>query len=115
MKTRIFQKHARDCHALVMVARGALTTAWSLIEDDQGFRANAAGVVSYTDRTNPYRWLIAICEDSDCPARIAIREQDILEALPLGAMPKPKRGRANKDEKTETNKTTKEAMNDIRS
>ena len=75
MKTRVVERHNRNCWARRAVLRGELDTAWGTVSD--AFRIFRHGKIG---RTRPY--VVVRCNDPECPAEIAVELEDVLELLP---------------------------------
>ena len=83
IRTKVLVPHTEGCGALEQVAYGWWDGPWCLLGD--GF--NGAPKAIYADslcRTyqGHRRWLVAICNSSQCEGRLAVLEDDILAALP---------------------------------
>jgi hypothetical protein len=80
MRTRILGKHIKDCAAMRNYRNKTWSTPWAYF--------TPSGV--YADKLGRKRslggepWMLAICNDIDCPAKIMVNETDILKSLPVG-------------------------------
>ena len=77
MRTRILQKHKKGCSAMGAVARGVWKSPWGLFQESKAYYGDSIG-----RRRGYRRWIVAICNAVDCPARIAVNEGDIMDELP---------------------------------
>lgn len=73
-KVIIKQKHKKDCAAIAAVERGDWDHPWFMKGDRYWGDRNGGG------RGNTYRWMIFICNNTDCPAA-GIVNIDWLEKL----------------------------------
>ena len=82
MKTKLLKKHHENCYALIEVAKGNWATPWFLNTYQPLFHFNADTLCRIRDDKyrGTDRWIILGCNDSDCPAQLAMRV-DIIEEL----------------------------------
>ena len=82
IRTKIIVDHKKDCDSLRMVRQGDWDTPWALLgqtwKEEKGYyhRDKQGG-----KRSINHTWLRAICNSTDCPGRIIVNEDDILNLI----------------------------------
>jgi len=82
VKTKILTPHRKGCPALKYVKDGRWNSPWAFFKPDSQY-ASADGRISRKGAYS-YRWLLAGCNCTDCPAEIMVKEEDLLSSLPMG-------------------------------
>ncbi len=77
IKTKLLGKHKKGCLSLKNYNTRIWDTPWAYLKkavwlDKSGGKRG---------RFHKYRWWIVICNDSDCDARILVKEDDILNQI----------------------------------
>lgn len=75
IRTRLLVPHKRDCLAVQVVKQGRWQTPFGSVANYKEYRsANGA------NRGRTYAWLIILCNDPNCPAQLAAREDTVVLA-----------------------------------
>lgn len=82
MKTKLLKKHHKNCYALRDVAKGNWATPWFLdtYNPSRHFSADTLCRTRDDKYRGTDRWIKLRCNDSNCPAILAMRV-DIIEEL----------------------------------
>lgn len=80
--TKLLKPHRKDCGALGYVKDGLWSTPWSYFKEDALYLDSRGG-----KRGTGHRWLISLCNVTDCPGKIMIREKELINQLPTGSEP----------------------------
>lgn len=78
MNYKIIGKHNKDCHALKNAQDSFWNTPWAYFDDQQSYYGDSLG----RHKNGHKRWLVAICNNTECHAKIIVREDSMLEKLP---------------------------------
>lgn len=70
---KLLKKHKKDCRAIKHVQDGRWNTAWAFPKEVI-FRS-----IRCDKRGHIYMWHVFICNDPDCPARIAVSNEALCE------------------------------------
>ena len=78
VKSKIIEPHVEDCYAVQNTEKGIWSTPWAIFK----------GVVNYGTNHSPFdkrgdsvRWILAVCNNTQCSAKVAVVEKDLLNKL----------------------------------